>query len=111
MIYCLVQSKYIASLKQVAERRKLEQEIIYERMVQRDMEKEGEKCEEKDTFLTSAYRKKLQERRLLEEELKMAAYREGVCLCKSHTYIYILSVCLQFYAHTLLFCHAYQNVL
>lgn len=63
----------------VAERRKLEQEIIYERMVQRDMEKEGVTSEEKDTFLTSAYRKKLQERKIVEEELKMTAHKEGMC--------------------------------
>ena len=70
------QPKYIHKLKKVAERRKLEQEIIYERVVQRDMEKEGGQSEG-DTFLTSAYRKKLQERKMLEEELKMATCREG----------------------------------
>lgn len=61
----------------MAERRKLEQEIIYERKVQREMEQEGIEYGDKDTFLTSAYRKKLEERKLVEEELKREAKREG----------------------------------
>lgn len=72
-----MQSKYISKLKKVADRRKLEQDIIYERKVQREMEREGLEHEDKDTFLTSAYRRKLEERRQLEAELKMAAMKEG----------------------------------
>lgn len=75
---CILQSKYIGNLKKVADRRKLEQDIIYERKVQREMEQEGTEYGEKDTFLTSAYRQKLEERKKLEEELKMAARREGM---------------------------------
>ena len=41
------------------------------------MEKEGKEYEDKDTFLTSAYRKKLEERREMEEELKQEEKREG----------------------------------
>lgn len=76
--YLLFQSKYIAGLKKVAERRKLEQDIIYERKVQREMEQEGKDYGDKDTFLTSAYRKTLEERKKFEEELKMAARKEGM---------------------------------
>lgn len=72
-----MQSKYIEKLKKVADRRKLEQDIIYERKVQREMEKEGKEYGDKDTFLTSAYRQKLEERKQLEEELKIAAKKEG----------------------------------
>lgn len=75
---CVSQSKYISKLKKVAERRKVEQDIIYERKVQREMEQEGKEYGDKDTFLTGAYRKKLEERQKLEEELKIAAKREGV---------------------------------
>lgn len=57
----------------------MEQDIIYERKVQREMEAEGLEYGDKDTFLTSAYRKKLEERKQMEEELKEAAKREGVC--------------------------------
>ena len=62
----------------MAERRKLEQEIIYERKVQRELEREGKQAEEQETFLTSAYRNKLEERRQLEEELKLEAHQEGM---------------------------------
>lgn len=55
----------------------MEQEIIYERKVQRDMEKEGKEYGDKDTFLTSAYRKKLEERKQMEEELRREEEKEG----------------------------------
>jgi hypothetical protein len=64
-------------LKKTAERRKLEQDIIYERKVQRDMEKEGKEYGDKETFLTSAYRQKLEERKKMEEELKQEEAKEG----------------------------------
>lgn len=35
---------------------------------------------DKETFLTSAYRQKLEERKKMEEELKEAARKEGVCV-------------------------------
>ena len=41
------------------------------------MEREGKEYGDKDTFLTSAYRKALEERKILEEELKMEAKIEG----------------------------------
>lgn len=56
----------------------MEQDIIYERKVQREMEQEGKEYGDKDTFLTSAYRKKLEERKILEKELEMEAKREGM---------------------------------
>lgn len=55
----------------------MEQEIIYERKVQRDMEKEDKDYGDKDTFLTSAYRKKLEERKQMEEELRREQEKEG----------------------------------
>ena len=63
-------------MKKTAERRKIEQDIIYERKVQRDMEKEGKEYGDKDTFLTSAYRKKLEERKIMEEELRQEEKRD-----------------------------------
>lgn len=41
------------------------------------MEAEGLEYEDKDTFLTSAYRLKLEERKKMEEELKEEARKEG----------------------------------
>lgn len=46
--------------------------------MQRELEREGKQAEDQETFLTSAYRKKLEERRKLEEELKLEAYNEGI---------------------------------
>ncbi len=46
--------------------------------MQREQEREGKQAEDQETFLTSAYRKKLEERRKLEEELKLEAYKEGM---------------------------------
>ncbi len=64
----------------MAEKRKIEQEIIYERKVQREVEEEKEEFGDKETFVTSAYRGKLEERRVLEEELRREAAVEGVLL-------------------------------
>ena len=41
------------------------------------MEKEGKEYGDKETFLTSAYRQKLEERKKMEEELKQEEAREG----------------------------------
>ena len=41
------------------------------------MEKEGKEYGDKDTFLTSAYRKKLEERKQMEEELRREEEKEG----------------------------------
>lgn len=71
------QPKYIAQLKKMAEKRKLEQEIIYERKVQRDIEKEGLESEDNEAYLTSAYRRKLEERKQMEEELEREEEIEG----------------------------------
>ncbi len=62
----------------MAEKRKLEQDIIYERKVQREVEQEKEEFGEKETYVTSAYRKKLEERRELEEELRREQAEEGM---------------------------------
>ncbi len=74
------QPKYISQLKKVAEKRKLEQELIYERKVQRDMEKEGLDAEDTEAYHTSAYRKKLEERKAMEEELRKEEEIESECL-------------------------------
>ena len=71
------QPKYIQALKRSAERRKLEKEIIEERRVQKEMEKDEDMFGEKEMFLTSAYRQKLTERREMEEELRKEEEREG----------------------------------
>ena len=80
-----LQPKYIHALKKAAERRKLEGELVYEHQAQKDIEKDAEEFRDKESFVTSAYKKKLEERRELEEELAREAAMEGrsvANLCK-----------------------------
>lgn len=63
----------------MAEKRKLEQEITYERKVQQEIENEGLESENNEAFLTSAYRKKLEERKQMVEELKREEEIDGKC--------------------------------
>lgn len=60
--------KYIQNLLKVAERRKKEQEYRIERMVQKEREAEGTMYADKESFVTSAYRAKLEEFKRMEEE-------------------------------------------
>lgn len=65
-------SKYIQKLLKTAERRKKEQEHRIERMVQKEREAEGEMYADKESYVTSAYRAKLEEfKKMEEEEAKM----------------------------------------
>lgn len=65
-------SKYIQKLLKTTERRKKEQEYRIERMVQKEREAEGEMYADKESFVTSAYRAKLEEfKKMEEEEAKM----------------------------------------
>ncbi|CAN6235078.1 unnamed protein product [Urochloa humidicola] len=70
------ESKYIAQLKQKAEQRKREQDIIYERKLQKERSKEDHLFGDKDKFVTSAYRKKLEEQQKWLEEERMRQLRE-----------------------------------
>lgn len=66
-------SKYIQKLLKTAERRKKEHEHRIERMVQKEREAEGEMYADKESFVTSAYRAKLEEfKKMEEEEAKMS---------------------------------------
>ena len=74
------QPKYFHALKKAAERRKLEGDLVYEHQAQRELEKEEQDFADKESFVTSGYKKKLQERKVLEEELAKEAAQEGVNL-------------------------------
>ena len=50
--------------------RKIEQELAYERKIQKERETEGEAFSDKDSFVTLSYMKKLEERAAIEERLK-----------------------------------------
>lgn len=70
--------KYISRLLAAADKRKKENERRIERQVQKEREAEGEEFKDKDSFVTSAYRKKLEEMKALEEEEKREEYLESI---------------------------------
>ncbi|TMW47007.1 hypothetical protein DOY81_007921, partial [Sarcophaga bullata] len=71
-------ARYITKLMETAERRKLENELRVERQVQKEREAEGEEFKDKEAFVTTAYRKKLEEMRKLEEQNKRDDYLEAI---------------------------------
>lgn len=62
--------KYISNLLKMAETRKLEQEIRLERKIQKEREKEGNEFKDKESFVTSSYREKLEQMRKTHEEME-----------------------------------------
>lgn len=74
-------SKYIENLMKAVGERNKEQDRRTERKIQKEREAEGEKYVDKDAFVTSAYKKKLQERAEEKEQERRAADMEGELLC------------------------------
>nr|CAG4645797.1 EOG090X0D2W [Lynceus sp. MCZ IZ 141354] len=62
--------RYITNLLKTAEKRKLEYERRTERKVQKERETEGERYNDKESYVTSAYKAKLEEFQKAEEEEK-----------------------------------------
>ncbi|KAG2482546.1 hypothetical protein HYH03_018537 [Edaphochlamys debaryana] len=62
------QSKYIASLLEQANARKREQDVLYERRMVKERQQEDHLYEDKEKFVTSAYRRKLEEDKKWQEE-------------------------------------------
>ncbi|XP_044286234.1 nuclear speckle splicing regulatory protein 1 isoform X2 [Varanus komodoensis] len=71
--------KYIQNILKAAELRKKEQEKRMEKKIQKEREMEGGAFDDKEAFVTSAYKKKLQERAEEEEREKREAAMEA-CL-------------------------------
>uniref|UniRef100_A0A670KIJ1 Nuclear speckle splicing regulatory protein 1 n=1 Tax=Podarcis muralis TaxID=64176 RepID=A0A670KIJ1_PODMU len=71
--------KYIQNILKAAELRKKEQEKRMEKKIQKERELEGGAFDDKEAFVTSAYKKKLQERAEEEEREKREAAIEA-CL-------------------------------
>jgi hypothetical protein len=97
LIQCISfeQSKYIAQLKEKAEIRKREQDIIYERKLQKERSKEDHLFGDKDKFVTSAYRKKLEEQqKWLEEERIRQLREEKEDVSFIHLFAVILCTCI-----------------
>lgn len=71
-------AKYITKLLETADKRKKEHERRIERQVQKEREEEGEMFKDKESFVTSAYRQKLEEMKKAEEDEKREAYLESI---------------------------------
>jgi len=72
------QSRYINTLLKTAQRRNQEQEIIYEKQVQKEQSIEDPLYESKDKFITSSYKRKLQEREQWSQQEKERSKREEI---------------------------------
>lgn len=71
--------KYIENLMKTAERRKREQEKRIEKQVQKEREAEGDQFKDKEKFVTSAYKAKLEELKKLQDEEDREAQMEELC--------------------------------
>ncbi|XP_037298635.1 nuclear speckle splicing regulatory protein 1 [Manduca sexta] len=69
---------YIENLIISANKRKIENERRIERQIQKEREKEGDEFKDKEIFVTSAYKKKLEEMKLEEEKEKREEYLESI---------------------------------
>ena len=70
--------KYMSNLLKSAELRKREQERREEKKIQKERETEGDEFQDKDSFITPAYKEKLKELRETEEREKREAACESV---------------------------------
>lgn len=98
-LYFLVQSKYIPALLDKAKQREQEKEIVYERKLAKDRDKDEHRFADKDKFVTSAYKKKLAEQaKWLEEERlrQLREEKEDVCLL-SVWFSYDITIYMQLY--------------
>ncbi|CAI9088085.1 OLC1v1022321C1 [Oldenlandia corymbosa var. corymbosa] len=83
--------KYIAALMEKAKQREREHEIVYERKVAKDLAQDQHLHPNKDKFITSAYKKKLEEQKkwLAEERLRdLLEQKEDVTKKKDMTDFY-----------------------
>lgn len=71
-------SKYINKLLVAAEKRKIEYETRLERKVQKEREAEGDQFKDKEVFVTSSYRQKLEAMKKAEEEAQREEYLESI---------------------------------
>jgi coiled-coil domain-containing protein 55 len=64
----LKEPKYIAGLLKASAKRRMEFEKLQERKIQKEREAEGDLWKDKETFVTTSYRLKMEELQRLEEE-------------------------------------------
>ncbi|KAK8948700.1 hypothetical protein KSP39_PZI005142 [Platanthera zijinensis] len=68
--------KYITSIIETAKKREREHEVIYERKLLKERSKDDHEYEDKEKFVTSAYKKQLAERAKWLEEERLQGIRE-----------------------------------
>lgn len=83
------QPKYIQNLLTAAENRKKEDERRTERKVQKEREDEGDEFRDKEAFVTSAYKKKMEEMQSAEEAERRQAQIEGQTELSTLSYSYL----------------------
>ena len=92
------QPKYIESFLQSAATRKLDRLRAEEKMLQHERDAEGEEFEGKEKFLTTAYKRQMEEVKIAEEEEKaregelVPAVLECACLCERLTFRTVLAL-------------------
>ena len=64
-------SKYITKLMKSSENRKVEEERRKERKIQKERQEEGDEFADKEEFVTSSYKKKIEERKAEEERQRL----------------------------------------
>lgn len=90
----LLQPRYIHQLMKAMEDRKKEQERREERKIQKEREAEGEQFADKEAYVTSAYKKKLQEQKEEEEREKRQAALEGMAKTSQHYVVFVRKLSL-----------------
>jgi hypothetical protein len=70
-------SKYVDSLLRSAQLRKIEEQRRVDRKIEKERAAEGEEFDDKETFVTEAYKQKLLERQIFEEKERQEQQLEG----------------------------------
>ena len=73
----LLQPRYIQLLKEKTKEPKKYREVVYERKIAKERSKDDHLFADKDKFVTSAYKKKLEEQRKWMEEERLREQREA----------------------------------
>jgi len=68
--------KYVAQIMETQKKRKREQDIIYNKNLLKEKDKEGNEFVDKDKYITAAYKKRLEEDKVWEEEEARRAANE-----------------------------------
>ena len=88
----LLQPRYIQLLKEKTKEREKYREVVYERKIAKERSQDDHLYADKDKFVTSAYKKKLEEQKKWMEEERLRELREAqddVCITFAWSCIYL----------------------